>query len=224
MDKKKLNRHDFVFLNNEGKKRILERNFLLYSASNQKILEHIFSDKYAIPGIVRRNFVLEKGVPLGFVYYKRLQGNRIRIPALAYYKELASLVTPYDLFSRTFHMGIDNGPFINKVISLYAVAADLALEVGVIGSIGLELLTGLPYVDGSSDLDFIIKASKCNDMHTFLQKAKKILPEKNMDFEVELPNGYGVKLEELFSNTRTVLGKGLHDVVLLERESIEKYL
>ena len=45
-----------------------------------------------------------------------------------------------------------------------------------------------------------------------------------MDFELDLPNGYGVKLAEVFMETQTVLGKSLDDINLLSRKDIMEYL
>ena len=45
-----------------------------------------------------------------------------------------------------------------------------------------------------------------------------------MDFELDLPNGYGVKLAEIFMETQTVLGKSLEDVSLLNRKDVMQYL
>lgn len=41
-----------------------------------------------------------------------------------------------------------------------------------------------------------------------------------LDAEIELTGGYGVKLKELLSPSKTVLGKGLYDVVLFEKSTI----
>jgi hypothetical protein len=41
-----------------------------------------------------------------------------------------------------------------------------------------------------------------------------------IDVEIDLPNGYGVNLKELFGQGRTVLGKSLADVAMLSREQI----
>ena len=45
-----------------------------------------------------------------------------------------------------------------------------------------------------------------------------------MDFELDLPNGYGVKLAEVFMDTKTVLGKSLDNVEILHRKDIMQYL
>jgi hypothetical protein len=41
-----------------------------------------------------------------------------------------------------------------------------------------------------------------------------------IDIELDLPNGYGVHLKELFGQGQTVLGKSLADVALFPRERL----
>ena len=63
-----------------------------------------------------------------------------------------------------------------------------------------------------------------NRLLQFYRAAQACCNEINMDFELDLPNGYGVKLAEMFMETQTVLGKSLEDVSLLNRKDVMQYL
>jgi hypothetical protein len=45
-----------------------------------------------------------------------------------------------------------------------------------------------------------------------------------IDVEIHLRSGYGINLKEYASESDTLLGKGLRDVVLIDRKNIEAYL
>ena len=83
---------------------------------------------------------------------------------------------------------------------------------------------GLPYTDDNSDIDLIVKPAGYNRLLQFYRAAQACCDDINMDFELDLPNGYGVKLAEMFMETQTVLGKSLEDVSLLNRKDIMQYL
>ena len=89
---------------------------------------------------------------------------------------------------------------------------------------GLEIATGLPYTDEASDLDFLIKPAEYLKLESFYAECRAEFKNINMDFELELPNGYGVKLAEIFMQTRTVLGKSIKNVDLLYKKDIMQYL
>ena len=110
------------------------------------------------------------------------------------------------------------------VRQLYELAYVFDLQIGVLGSAALELITGLPYTDENSDIDLIVKPAGYNRLLQFYRAAQACCNEIKMDFELDLPNGYGVKLAEIFMETQTVLGKSLEDVSLLNRKDVMQYL
>ena len=94
----------------------------------------------------------------------------------------------------------------------------------MLGSAALELATGLPYTDEASDIDILLKPAPYDKLLDFYRTAKENFGEIPMDFELDLPNGYGVKLAEVFMDTKTVLGKSLDNVEILNRKDIMQYL
>jgi len=225
MDKTKLkfiNRHDFIVISNKERQRI-GKQYLSTCPLNQRDFgkELFFNTKYSIPGIARREDFLQDTslLPIGFVPYTKCCGQRLRIAAAVYMTEVEEVVCP----EKTLRM-----PFIprNKCMSALAHinkwAAAQTLPLGVLGSAGLEIFTGIPYTDEDSDLDLLMKAcsfSHIKKIYDQLQVISRIYAV-SLDLEISLPNGYGVKAAELFMDTKTVLGKSLKDVVLLKREEI----
>ena len=110
--------------------------------------------------------------------------------------------------------------YMEAVQRLCAMALARGITIGVIGSAGLEIATGLPYTDEASDLDMLLKPAPHRLLAEFYREAKEMYPRLVLDFEVELPNGYGTKLAELFMDGRSVLGKSVCDVRLLQKEDI----
>ncbi len=222
MEKEKLTRHTFVFLNSQGKERLLRELSQDYDGDALERLKSVFSGSADIPGIVRRGEEQEGRIALGFVPCRRMpDGNRLRIAAYVKHEEINRVCTVYETANK-------NIPIRNRCMDAvcYArrLAADLHVCMGVLGSAGLEIMTGLPYTDDDSDLDILVKADSPKKLDNFSEVMQSAYPGLDMDFEVELPNGYGVKLAELLMDTRTLIGKSLDDVVLLERTLVNGLL
>ncbi len=174
-----------------------------------------------IPGIVRREEVepVPGMIPVGFASPWRLDGNRLRIAAFVPPQSVQALITPWQVLNRPF---IARTPCLKALAEIVAVAGGLKLEMGVWGSAALEIFTGLEYTHEKSDLDLLLGVSSVEVLRFLNEQAVDIANKWNtrVDFEIELPSGYGVKLLELFSQTHTVLAKGLNDVVLLEKQNV----
>jgi phosphoribosyl-dephospho-CoA transferase len=86
----------------------------------------------------------------------------------------------------------------------------------------LELYTGLPYTDRDSDLDLLVMPAPAPTLCRFLERVAAIEArcELRIDAELELTNGFGVHLKELFGNGRTILGKSRAEVALLGRDQV----
>lgn len=224
MDKTQIRRHNLVFLNKEGKERIWQEISGSYAGLAQKLVAEVLLGEADVPGFVRRDDYLEATLPVGFVHYQRLEGNRLRIPAFAAASEVVTIMTPYEVMERKAYSYEAKNDCLRTVLKLYAVAEIFDLQVGVLGSAALELVTGLPYTDKNSDIDLLLKPAKYNRLLQFYRAAQAGFGEFNMDFELELPNGYGVKLAEIFMETQTVLGKSISDVALLNRKDVMQYL
>ncbi len=223
MDKTQLKRHNLVFLTEAGRKSVLQR--VTQQIQNEEALkaaEEIFCAAAAVPGIIRRDDTgADCEIAIGFVHYRRMDGNRLRIATYATAEEIGRIVSVYTLTGRPNQRRTECMRIIDTITSL---ADDNGLQIGILGSAGMELVTGLPYTDECSDIDILLKPAPYSVLKQFYTKAKSLSPQINMDFELELPNGYGIKLVELFMDTSTVLGKSIKDVDLLNKKEIMQML
>ena len=226
MDKTKLKRHDLVFLTSQGKDRIWHQLADNYEGGTSGLVRDILQGADDVPGIVRRDDMAASNgkVAIGFVHYQRLDGNRLRIGAFTNPEDIVMVMTPYEVMQRKAYADDGRTECVKTVLRLYDLAVSMDLQVGVLGSAALELATGLPYTDDASDIDFIVKPTAYDKLKKFYLAAQTEGSNINMDFEVDFPNGYGVKLAEVLMDTQTVLGKSINDVNLLKRKDILGYL
>mgnify|MGYP000019474106 FL=1 len=223
MDNTQLKRHNLVFLTEAGRKSVLQR--VTQQIKNKEALkaaEEIFCAAVEVPGIIRRDDdSTDCGIAIGFVHYCRMDGNRLRIATYAKTEEIKKIVSVYALTACHNQKRTECMRIIDAITEL---ATDNNLKIGILGSAGMELVTGMPYTDECSDIDILLKPAPYNVLQQFYSKVKSLSNQINMDFELELPNGYGVKLAELFMNTSTVLGKSIKDVDLLNKKEIMQML
>lgn len=222
MEETALTRHTLVFLAPQGKVRLEAELCSAYFGEAQERLHDIFAGEVDIPGIVRRAEEKPHSIAVGFVPWRRLEnGNRLRVATYVPEAEVRTVVSPYELDCGNL---LVRSRALEAAGKIYALAADFKVKAGFLGSVGLEIATGLPYTDDASDLDVLLKPAAHDRLLGFYRQVQRLCPGIAMDFEVELPNGYGVKLAELFMDTRTVLGKSLTDVRLLDKEQTAVFL
>ena len=212
MDETQLKRHNLVFISKQGKDKIWSDISPRYDGESKHLAEEVLQGNVGIPGFIRRNDAENtEGIAIGFVHHKRIDGNRIRIGACTAADDVVTIMTPYEVLTRRAFAFTTRNRCMQIVRQLYELAYVFDLQIGVLGSAALELITGLPYTDENRLLQFYRAAQACCN-------------EIKMDFELDLPNGYGVKLAEIFMETQTVLGKSLEDVSLLNRKDVMQYL
>lgn len=222
MEEAALTRHTFVFLTPEGRARLYSRLAPSYAGEALALLRETLAGAADVPGIVRRGEAAPGEAALGFVPCRRLSdGRRLRVAARVPYADIREVRSVFDVQgggapART--------RCVAAALALMPLAASLGIRAGALGSAGLELATGLPYTDGASDLDLLLEPAPYARLAAFAAQAAALYAGLPMDVELALPDGYGVKLAELFSPSRTVLGKGLRDVRLLERKRIMEML
>lgn len=224
MDKTQLRRHNLVFISQQGKNKILQQIVPLYSGCQLQLIKEIVQGKADIPSFIRRNEKDSKDVAVGFVHPQRLDGNRIRIACFTDVEDIVAVMTPYEVMQRNIYAHEARTLCIKELLKIYELAEVFDLQIGVFGSAALEMVTGLPYTDENSDIDLLLKPSGYNRLLQFYRAVLASCKDINLDFEVELPNGYGVKLAEIFMETQTVLGKSLDNVALLSRKEVMQYL
>jgi phosphoribosyl-dephospho-CoA transferase len=222
-----LKRHTLLDITDQG------REFILAELAGSGSESIRLREKYAqillpqaagarVPGIARR----EEGnprsglIPVGFSAPLSGIDGRLRVAAFVRQEDVSRSTTPYELL-----MLITAPPrnACNKALALVREQAKmLGLVIGVWGSAALELYTGLPCTHDESDLDLLVAAAPREVLSCFLQKIVSIETHLDLriDVELDLANGYGVHLKELFGRSHTVLGKSLNDVALLPREQV----
>lgn len=224
MDKTQLKRHDLVFISQAGKDKIWEELSDQYQGRELSMVRDVLLGANDIPGFVRRSDERPEEVALGFVHPQRINGNRIRIAAFTGVENVEIIMTPYEVMQRKVFTINGATRCIETIIALYALADEFDLQIGVLGSAALELATGLPYTDEGSDVDVLLKPAPYDRLLDFYRTAKENFSDIPLDFELDLPNGYGVKLAEVFMDTKTLLGKSLDSVNILYRKDIIQYL
>ena len=206
-----------------GRERIFQALLKEHIAKPVCILEELMFHVYPrgmVPGIVRRGDAVQKNmISVGFVHPELLNGSRVRVPANVRADEIADKVTPYALP----HFGFE--PRTKAMAALCEVnELDVCKSgrMGVVGSVGMEILTGAPYSNNDSDLDLLLKDCSLNEITDAFAAITQIVKNHGVDadIEIELTNGYGVKAAELFIGSYTLLGKSLSDVQLLERKTV----
>ncbi|MGM9568878.1 MAG: malonate decarboxylase holo-[acyl-carrier-protein] synthase [Phascolarctobacterium sp.] len=224
MDKTQLKRHNLVFVSQKGKDRIWQELAPQYQGEALELVHDVLQGDFNIPGFVRRSDERPEEVAIGFVHHRRIQGNRIRIGAFTEMLDVETIMTPYEVMQRKAFTVEASTHCIETILELYKMADQFDLQIGVLGSAALELVTGLPYTDEASDVDILLKPAPYEKLLDFYRTAKENFEDIPLDFELDLPNGYGVKLAEIFMETKTVLGKSLDNVDLLYRKDIMQYL
>ncbi|MFD2183818.1 malonate decarboxylase holo-[acyl-carrier-protein] synthase [Rhodoplanes azumiensis] len=172
-----------------------------------------------IPGIACRaeGDVPAGHVQLGVAFPFRHDGSRVRARITAPLAAVATTFTPYEVLAGPRPRTLAVGPALDALLD---AAGRHGIALGVFGSTALQLATRLAYLETSSDLDLVVKAPDEAALAGFAAAASAIAERYalRLDAEVDLANGFGVKLAELLSGTRTVLGRGLADVRLLDRD------
>ena len=219
----KRNRHDFIILKPEGKKRIYQEMLLDKSNELQQLPKEFKLNKenFTVPGIVRRvETSTESFIPVGFVPCGRVKGNRIRFGSFINVNEIEKIVTPFEVLEQ-FTIPARNS-CMDAVKEILALSNLEKIPLGILGSAGLELITNLPYTDDNSDLDLLVKSNSYEILHNIFLVLQQIGRDysRRIDLEIMLPNGYGIKAAELFMDTKTILGKSLFDVKLFKKTKI----
>lgn len=224
MDKTQLKRHDLVYPSSIGRARL--KQVFLNELTEEKafLATDIFRADSVIPGIVRRAEVLSADViPLGFVHPQLCEGRRLRLTAELEVGEAVKLKRPYELAAAEFKVSTN---CLAAAQAACSYAAERRLKLGILGSAGLEIATGLPFTNSESDLDLLITGlslQQLQEVYTELQAIGKKF-QVDIDLETELINGYGIKAAELFQSTQTVLGKSLQDVQILKKKTVVEIL
>jgi phosphoribosyl-dephospho-CoA transferase len=192
-------------------------------AVQARVLQVFASDP--VPGIVcAAKGPLPQGyVQLGVSFPFRDDGARVRASFALPPDRIGRAHSPYDVLRRLQPNAFEGA---SALIALRELCNSHGVEVGLFGSAALQILTGLAYVESISDVDAVVRPSCCAKLrliHAGLPRLRHDYQRK-FDVEVTLPDGVGIKLDELMSSTTTVLGRGIDGVRLLDRAAVGRAL
>jgi phosphoribosyl-dephospho-CoA transferase len=216
-------RHQMLRISGEGRERILrERLQSASDASEAPLLEELFRGSFSrgtAPAIVRRpDQACGAMVAVGFVHPRLKEGRRFRVASAVKSEEIAGLISPYGLPWQDYEERTPVMELLRRLSELPGTRARL----GAIGSAAMEIVTGAPYTNDDSDLDLLLRDCSRGELSQIYESIRRLSGAFRLeaDVEIELPNGYGIKAAEFFSNSGTLLGKSVEDVRLLERGTV----
>jgi phosphoribosyl-dephospho-CoA transferase len=219
------NRHDLLWLSQAGRdfafNNILSCIPAVYDKQiDEKQIRAIILGEPQIPAIVRRQEAsVEKGLlSIGYSSTTIIDGVRLRIGCKTPINCITRRMSPFDVVNDAIKCEKKLQPDLIILKALVEAGNHSGILVGCFGSAALQLVTGLPYWRENSDLDIYLQSKGTRqELEMFFNELLKIEDQFDItiDAEIEFPHFYGVKLKELFSAGKYVLGKGLNDVALL---------
>lgn len=231
MDKEKIvekySRHTLLKLTEEGRlrsvKNLLPNCMNVIDNEMENLLTYGYEDRY-LPAIVRRSDIpLEEGrIGVGFTSPYLKNKARVKGASVVRASDILSSHTPFDIVEISY---VKRDLLVFDVFEeLYMFAKDYSIKLGLWGSIALEIFTTLNYCHAYSDLDILIEEKPYELLNLFYDKVRDIESRVaiRIDTEVLLRNGYGISLKELFSKGRAVLGKGINDIVIINKSTIKR--
>lgn len=212
-------RHVIVFFQPAARSS-LRNSVLAGLAPHMAHLQPQVSEYFAghdIPGIVCRPTLFNPAgkMQVGFSFPFRHDGERVRSAVLVEEGMVARSLTPYEVMALPQP---DSFALQACLAAIVDVAADLRVEVGVIGSVALEMATGFPYVENRSDLDFVVRAADWAVLPKLRERMATVMARYGRRADIELEAGdLGIKLDEVLSDSDTLIAKTIKDVRIVDR-------
>lgn len=191
------------------------------SSDEGRCLRKIMLD--GLPGIVCRPTQpcgREEG-QLGFSFPIRFGEERVRAAIRVHSREVGRYLSPWavmDMALRATH------PLKQQLSAVQNLGKRLDIDVGLIGSAAMSVVTTLPYVGRQSDIDLVVRNANPNSIEIFFREVSVIgtIFGRKFDVEVDVGNSNGVKLQELISMQQSVLLKKRDGVEIIAREDAMK--
>lgn len=156
---------------------------------------------------------------VGFSFPLHRDGVRMRAMAQIAPGDVARVTTPYEAAALAGESPGSPGRLLLQ--RLVELGKRCGIAVGVFGAFALELVTGYPYTTETSDLDvLLLPVSDAPQLPRFREQALEWEQAFGtpLDMEAVCAGGFGVKVKELLSDQRTMMGKGAYEVELLPRD------
>ena len=212
-------RHDLVWLSEAGRNYALRNIEYCTPLLNDSEKEKLILGTPPIPAIVRRQETPNDDfICIGFSFPKIIDGVRLRIGSRVSSDCIVTRKTPFDAVQCE-----KNNSDYEVLLALMEAGDNFNVQVGCFGSTALQLVTGLPYRHKDSDLDiYLCHHGNKRELELFFARLSELEGrfDVTIDAEIEYSGQYGIKLKELFAPGRTVLGKGLYDVVLFNKKDL----
>lgn len=190
----------------------------------QSRVSRMFADE-AVPGIVcaPKGPLPSDHVQLGVSFPFRHDGVRVRASFALPPDRIARAHSPYDVARMLPATASEGAP---ALLGLRALCNRHGIALGLFGSAALQVLTGLPYLEPSSDIDAVVRPANCAALRGLYDGLVELRDQhrRKFDVEVTLPNDLGIKLSELMSSTTTVLGRGIDGLQLLDKAAVVRAL
>jgi len=215
-------RHDLVWLSDEGVNFALRNIQSCVPFLPENEIEALLRSYPPIPAIVTRqdpagiNPADKELLCVGFSFPVAIDGIRLRAGCKIPPESVVRRMTPFDVAG----CGKYNFPAGKLLKALVKAGRRRNIRAGCFGSAALQMVTALPYWNENSDLDiYLLHSGKRREPELFFQRLLSLEKRSGftIDAEIECKGQYGVKLKELFAPGKTVLGKGLFSVVLLDK-------
>lgn len=214
------NRHDYVTMSETGCKAAWRQAAESCPETEREFLDELFGG-LPVPGIITRQENLKPGfVRVGWSSWRRVRDVRFRAAAVIPETAIKKRISPWEVFRLEKRWPEE---LSRQLQELKKIGTGCGIETGLIGSLGMEILTGLPYRDRKSDLDIIIREKPEADLKAFYDNLKN-MQGCRLDAELQLPGAGGVKLADWMSADRLVLVKGLCQVELAEKSRWKKLM
>ncbi len=216
-------RHDLVCLASWARRGMLVQVLGGEGAWPKDEVRRLVTDGYdgvMVPGIVRRQEERAKGLCIGLSSPYRCDGMRLRVSASVPRSGVTLVRDPYQVAGLATLDGHRPLPAFAALRACMRAARERQMVCGVFGSAALELVTGLPYCHETSDVDVLVPY---RDLDATLRFHEALLDVEErlgirVDAELELADGFAVKLKEFCSDSGSVLAKGFNDVRLFSKE------
>jgi len=203
-------RHDVLQISSAGRKHALAMATRYNPSADETLLHHVISNN--TPAIVKAQENPRDGfLEVGFSSHLLKGGARVRLKSEIPLNEITHVITPFDLIVRA--SGCKHEPIRKALEDISRLATGHGLNVGVYGSCALELLTGMPYILPTSDIDIIVKCRNTYANISGFFDASVLVSQRygtRFDIEVLCHDGSGVKLAELLCEGKTVICKRLY--------------
>ncbi|PTV95779.1 phosphoribosyl-dephospho-CoA transferase [Rhodobacter aestuarii] len=222
-------RHTLVYVDDAARKVLLPALLdslpapMRYPALEAQVGGIFLKDR--IPGIACRPTgpVPKGGGQLGFSFPIRLEEQRVRAAVAVSVDQVTAGVTPWEVMGLAEMLGDTAHPVIP---ALSAICDETGCKIGLIGSLAMQVVTGLRYLRPGSDVDIVVRGKALDSLMDFHAELGALSARTGLkiDAEVELSGSIGVKLSELVSSADQVLGKTISGVELISRNRLSEIM